>query len=153
MLLVLERAPGANPVLWYADQTVHGGYGNLRDSDPTVASQVYEYREGSGQYPAASIPELVGRPYPLWNWCVAFRAELAADPAPVPMPAAMPQEDAPPAREPAPSLPAEAEPPPAATPAWQVLRGEADPPAAAPLPADPAPRGFADWVKGLFGRK
>ena len=39
VLLMLERAPGDDPVLWYADQTVHGGYGNLHDSDPTAASQ------------------------------------------------------------------------------------------------------------------
>lgn len=92
VLLVLERAPGANPTLWYGGQAGHGGYGNLRDSDPTEASAVYEYRDGSGQYPGANIPELIGKPYPLWNWCVVFRAELQADPAPVmvPTPAAPP---------------------------------------------------------------
>lgn len=155
VLLVLARAPGANPVLWYADQTVHRGYGNLRDSDPTEASQAYEYHPGSGQYPGAEIAELVGRPYPLWNWCVAFRTPLAADPAPPPAPvqvlatpqapAAAPPSAPAPAPEPAPQV--------SATPAWQVLRGEIPPPAppaAAPPPAAPS-SGIAAWLRRIFG--
>ncbi len=76
VLLALERAPGPGAALWYAGEALHGGYGNLRDSDPTPASACYEFRAGSGQRPEANRPELVGRPYPLWNWCVAFRAVL-----------------------------------------------------------------------------
>jgi hypothetical protein len=180
VLLVLERAPGTNPILWYADQTRHGGFGNLRDSDPTLASQAYEFREGSGQYPGANLPELVDKPYPLWNWCVAFRTALEPDPIAVtaPPPEA-PREEAIGDRDSAPKLdtapqaaaptplptPAEApqqpavepEPPtvpatPAAaeTPAWQVLRGEAPAPNPSPPAAEPA-RGFLAWLRRLFG--
>ena len=87
VLLLLERPPRENSMLWYAAQVRHGGYGNLHDSDPTPASAQYEYREGSGQYPSANIAELVGKPYPLWNWCVAFRMALEADPVPIVEPA------------------------------------------------------------------
>lgn len=81
VLLALDRAPGPGGTLWYAGQTLHGGHGNLHDSDPTLASACYEYSAGSGQRPGADRPELVGRPYPLWNWCVAFHAVLERDPA------------------------------------------------------------------------
>ncbi len=142
VLLVLEREPGANPVLWYADQTVHGGYGNLHDSDATQASAAYEYREGSGQYPAANIAELVGKPYPLWNWCVAFRMALEPDPRAV-ADAADAGEEQPTAPEPpTPAPSAEAD-----SPAWQVLRGTA-PPMAAPAPPAPDPR--QSWLRRLF---
>ena len=99
VLLVLDRVPGADAVLWYSDQTRHGGYGNLRDSDPTLASREYEFREGSGQFPDANLAELIGKPYPLWNWCVAFRTVLEPDPVPLlagvaaAMPAEKPAED------------------------------------------------------------
>jgi hypothetical protein len=49
-----------------------GGHGCLHDSDPTVSDDVYEYALGRGHWPTANISELVGRPYPLVNWCVAF---------------------------------------------------------------------------------
>ena len=147
VLLMLERAPGADPVLWYADQTVHGGYGNLRDSDPAEASRDYEWREGSGQYPAARIAALMGRPYPLWNWCIAFRIPLEADPAPVA------HGEAPLAAE-RPRARADAPPPPVAhSPAWDVLRGLAlpgdqDAPHAAP---DQPPGGYRDWLRRMYG--
>ena len=57
----------------YAGKAAFNGNGCLHDSDNTVADDYYEYKAGSGQYPAANIPELVGKPYPLQNWCVAFQ--------------------------------------------------------------------------------
>lgn len=57
----------------YAGKTAHQGNGSLRDSDQTVADDVYTYAAGTGQYPAANIPSLVDKPYPLHNWCVAFQ--------------------------------------------------------------------------------
>lgn len=156
VMLVLERAPGAEAVLCYGAEGPHGGYGNLHDSDPTEATQVYEYRAGSGQYPGADLPELIGKPYPLWNWCVVFRMPLVADPLPVAAPPEPPVAEAsaePVIAEPVVPAPVVPEPvvpepgPPAATPAWQALRGETTPP-----PAPPAPeRGFWAWLRRLFG--
>lgn len=58
--------------LRYADKANHNGHGSLRDSDPTVSDDTYEYSAGSGQYADENIPALVSRPYPLGNWCAAF---------------------------------------------------------------------------------
>lgn len=57
--------------IWYADKTVHGGNGCLKDSDPFVATENYVYIDGSGQYTDENIPELVNKPYPLNNWAWA----------------------------------------------------------------------------------
>ncbi|MGK8195252.1 hypothetical protein [Burkholderia cepacia] len=56
----------------YADQTYHWGNGCLCDSDATVAPDNYEYEAGRGFYPEANLPALIGKPYPLSNWCIAF---------------------------------------------------------------------------------
>ncbi|WP_175682521.1 hypothetical protein [Burkholderia cenocepacia] len=56
----------------YADQTYHWGNGCLCDSDATVAPDNYEYEAGRGFYPEANLPALIGKPYPLRNWCIAF---------------------------------------------------------------------------------
>ena len=69
--LSLGRPPGPGLFVRYAGQTRHGGVGNLYDSDPTLAEDRYE--TGPGHRPGAAIAELAGRPYPLMNWCVAFR--------------------------------------------------------------------------------
>lgn len=71
--LNLDRVPdGASALLWYADKTTHLGGGNLCDSDASVGQSNYEYNAGSGQYPGDNIAELVGKPYPLRNACIAF---------------------------------------------------------------------------------
>ncbi len=67
----LGRAAAGAVTLRYADQTC-GGRGALHDSDPDMAADCYDYAAGTGHYPEANLPELVGRPYPLFNWCVAF---------------------------------------------------------------------------------
>jgi hypothetical protein len=74
--LTLARAPGAGAALRYADTTRHGGRGALHDSDATVADDTYEYDATTGHYPTADIADLVGRPYPLQNWCVAFNLPI-----------------------------------------------------------------------------
>jgi hypothetical protein len=56
----------------YAGLSTFNGNGNLRDSDATEAFFAYEYEAGTGQYAEEDIPALVGQPYPLHNWCVAF---------------------------------------------------------------------------------
>ncbi|HBQ6539877.1 hypothetical protein H5768_14065 [Klebsiella pneumoniae] len=71
--ITLGRETTGDVYLWYASQTGSNGNGNLFDSDTTVAVANYEFHEGTGQYPESNIPELVNRPYPLNNPCVAFR--------------------------------------------------------------------------------
>lgn len=70
--LTLESAPPANALVWYASKSGSNGNGNVRDSDPSVAADRYEYVPERGMYAAANIPALVDRPYPLHNWSVAF---------------------------------------------------------------------------------
>jgi hypothetical protein len=68
--ITLARAPQGDTTLRYADLR-HGGRGALHDSDAEVALDRYVYdaaRGGGG----GGLSVLVGRPYPLNNWCVAF---------------------------------------------------------------------------------
>ena len=44
----------------------------LRDSDATVSEDTYVYDPNGKQQPDENIPSLVGKPYPLFNWCIAF---------------------------------------------------------------------------------
>lgn len=69
--VVCARPLTADSLVWYASQATNG-HGGLRDSDPFLAVDNYEYTAGSGQYAASNIATLVGRPYPLYNWSVAF---------------------------------------------------------------------------------
>ena len=71
--IALASEPAGVIEVRYAGKAAHNGNGCLRDSDPTVADDNYEYTAGTGQYESANIPELVGKPYPLHNWCVAFQ--------------------------------------------------------------------------------
>ncbi|ADW76590.1 hypothetical protein Rahaq_5015 (plasmid) [Rahnella aceris] len=64
--------------IWYADKTVHGGNGCLKDSDPFVATENYVYIDGSGQYTDENILELVNKPYPLNNWAWAQVVTVSA---------------------------------------------------------------------------
>jgi len=70
--LRLARDPVGPVFIRYADSAHHQGNGCLRDSDPTMSDDVYEYTAGTGQYADENIPSLVGKPYPLHNWCIAF---------------------------------------------------------------------------------
>ncbi len=78
VLITVGRALGSAPYLRYADLTYNSGNGGLRDSDPTISADLYSYTAGNGQYAAANVPALVGNPYPLWNWCVAFNMPIVA---------------------------------------------------------------------------
>lgn len=80
VLITLATTPGTNPYLWYGGQSPSAGNGNLCDSDPTIASDLYEYTAGTGQYAGAEIAALEDEPYPLWNWCVLFRMAIEYDP-------------------------------------------------------------------------
>lgn len=70
--LTLSRDLDAAAHVWYADKSVHNGNGCLRDSDAALALDNYVYEPERGMYASANIPALVGKPYPLHNWCVAF---------------------------------------------------------------------------------
>jgi len=68
----LRRRPEGGAVLRYADRSRHGGRGSLHDSDPAVAFDPYVFDAAAGHWPSADQPDLIGRPYPLMNWCVGF---------------------------------------------------------------------------------
>ena len=74
--ITLSRDLATGAYVWYADKTVHNGNGCLRDSDTTVAVDNYVYEPERGMYASANIPALVGKPYPLQNWCVAFHLPI-----------------------------------------------------------------------------
>lgn len=77
--ITCNRALSGSVRVFYGQRTGYLGAGNLCDSDPTIAPDVYEYSPGSGDYEEANIPELVDKPYPLQNWCVNFSIIAAAD--------------------------------------------------------------------------
>lgn len=64
--------------LRYADigtTVVHNGVGNLCDSDPTIADDIYVAsadQSGTPDGTAYDFPALVGKPLPLMNPCIAF---------------------------------------------------------------------------------
>jgi len=59
----------AAPALRYAGMSTFSGHGNVADSDTTVATAKYVY-DPAIMTAGENIPELVGRPYPLWNWLI-----------------------------------------------------------------------------------
>ena len=74
VLIILAADPTGAPRLWYADEAqVPVGYGRLMDSDASVVSgDTYEYIADAGMDVIENIPELVGKPYPMANWALAF---------------------------------------------------------------------------------
>ncbi len=81
--LRLARAAGQGAELRYGDHAFHLGHGCLHDSDPTLAQDSYQFDPVSGHWPEANIPALVGKPYPLMNWCTSFRITITpARPSP-----------------------------------------------------------------------
>jgi hypothetical protein len=75
----LARPLQPQALLRYADRS-HGGRGMLHDSDPTRADEIYVFDPHAGHYPSAKLPELIGQPYPLQNWCVAFSLPISHQP-------------------------------------------------------------------------
>lgn len=74
--LKLARVPTGTLWISYAAQLDHAGHGCLRDSDPFISPDFYEYDPASGQAVDENIPELVGKPYPNFNPCVPFRGSI-----------------------------------------------------------------------------
>jgi hypothetical protein len=73
--VTLDRLPRGPATVRYADRR-HGGLGALRDSDATEAQDCYVFDPLTGHRASAEVAELVGRPYPLANWCVAFNIPI-----------------------------------------------------------------------------
>lgn len=67
--ITTETALSPNAMLWYAS-TATSGHGNLRDSDPSLGSDNYQFIDGMAS--EQNISELIDKPYPLHNWSVAF---------------------------------------------------------------------------------
>lgn len=67
--ITVRRKPEADASLAYASART-GGRGSLHDSDTDVSADRYLI----GPTPA---PALEGKPYPLWNWCVAFNMKIS----------------------------------------------------------------------------
>jgi len=76
--VTLSRPPRGPATLRYADRR-HGGLGALHDSDATEAQDNYVFDRLTGHRASAEVAELVGRPYPLANWCVAFNIPVTAE--------------------------------------------------------------------------
>ncbi|RVT99095.1 hypothetical protein EOD42_03030 [Rhodovarius crocodyli] len=68
---VFARDPVGTVRIHYADSGTRGA-GNLADSDPALASTPYVYLPADGMDAEENITSLVGKPYPLWNWCIGF---------------------------------------------------------------------------------
>lgn len=77
--IVCARPLVAPVNVYYGRQSGAQGGGNLCDSDGLAAPFPYDYSAGSGDYVAANIADLVGKPYPLWNWCVLFKMAAVAN--------------------------------------------------------------------------
>ncbi|HAT1570487.1 TPA: hypothetical protein I8Y10_001826 [Kluyvera cryocrescens] len=72
--LTLSRAPESTIKLWYADATKHKGHGNVFDSDSFQS--LYGYVYDTGQNEDENLPELINKPYPLYNASIQFCLEI-----------------------------------------------------------------------------
>ena len=72
--LVVGRDLVGIPTIRYASHAT-GGAGELHDSAPTVADANYEYLPDEGMPDEANIEALVDKPYPLYNWSIAFEVK------------------------------------------------------------------------------
>lgn len=67
--ITTATALSSNAMLWYASAAT-SGHGNVRDSDPSLGSDNYQYIDGMPS--EQNISEIIDKPYPLYNWSVAF---------------------------------------------------------------------------------
>jgi hypothetical protein len=74
----ISSEPNGNAYVWYAagegwGTTIRaGGCGWVNDGNGDIAPYNYEYKEGVGMESAANIPALVGQPYDMRKWSLAF---------------------------------------------------------------------------------
>ena len=69
--ITLARVPQGDVTLRYADRN-HRGRGMLHDSDATMATDVFAHDPTRPDTGSGDVAAMVGRPYSLENWCVAF---------------------------------------------------------------------------------
>lgn len=69
ILINCSRAIATNAWVDYANKTPHEGNGNICDSDPFLSLDVFK------TLPTA----MLGKPYPGWNWMIAFRMNISSD--------------------------------------------------------------------------
>ncbi len=76
--LDLARPPVGAVHLRYAGKATYNGNGCLRDSDAMLSSELYSEIAAGGAYSEINPAALVGKPFPLHNWCVAFDIPVTA---------------------------------------------------------------------------
>ncbi|XHR30951.1 MAG: hypothetical protein ACFUZC_10370 [Chthoniobacteraceae bacterium] len=75
--IVCERDFVGDVYVRYASKLFFDGNGYLRDSDPAVSEDTYVFDPNCQQQrPDENIPDLVNKPYPLYNWCIAFNLKV-----------------------------------------------------------------------------
>lgn len=68
VLLTLGRDVDGTATVTYGGETVHGGGGNVADSDAAVPPRNYEYLSAAGDDASVNVAALVDKPYPLNNF-------------------------------------------------------------------------------------
>ncbi|WP_255944583.1 hypothetical protein [Klebsiella variicola] len=76
--LTCDTEPQGKVRVAYATRPQYG-QGMVTDSDKYVPDEVYEYDPQFTQWPEENIPELIGNPYPMENWSIAFSMTFTKD--------------------------------------------------------------------------
>lgn len=78
--LTCATAPQGTVRVVYATRATptSDGQGMLADSDSYIPDEIYEYDPQFTQWTEENIPELIGKPYPMQNWCIAFSQTFQA---------------------------------------------------------------------------
>jgi hypothetical protein len=74
-VITLAALPGETLFLRYADSG-NAGNGSVRDSDATLAADIWEYLAGTTQPPAENNPDMLNKPYPLFNFGLAWHTPI-----------------------------------------------------------------------------
>jgi len=70
--LRLAREPRSRARVFYAGRRPMLGVGCLRDNDPDVSGERFEFSTIDRAHLPGSALGWEGECYPLWNWCAAF---------------------------------------------------------------------------------
>ena len=77
--LTLERAPEGPATLTYAGKRPFNGVGCLRDSDPALADDSFDFEAAPQPHLDPRVTARHGERYPLHNWCLAFEMPILDD--------------------------------------------------------------------------